>query len=266
MNRSFFPQLSTGAMSQYPLHRRQAFRTVINILSHGREVMSNDSFGSTLTLTFHFDGLSDTEMLAIESYFKEKEGKLVSFGLLDPGLNLLQWSEEFGRNAWEAGPQLAMTTGRDDPWGTQRATSISNASIATQEIVQVLTAPGHYCYSMSVWLRSDVPNSVTLFATSGGYTQNLLVAPQQTWQRYHLPVKLPSDSTSIGFGLEIPAGTTVCAVGAQVDAQPAPCTYRRSTSRHGIHPNVRFAMDSLIRRTNGPNDHSTTVLLTTHSL
>ena len=260
---SFFPQLSTGAISQFPLHRRQAFRTVFNILSDGREVKYFDSFGSILTFTFPFDGLSDSEMQTIESFFTQKEGKRVSFGLLDPGLNLLRWSEDFGRSAWTVGPHLAMTTGQDDPWGTQRATCMSNSSIGTQGIVQVLTAPGHYVYSMSVWLRSDFPSNITLFAASGGYTQTHTVSPQPTWRRYHCSIKIPSELTSIGFGLEIPAGTTVCVVGAQVDAQPAPSAYRRSTGRHGVHPNVRFAIDSLTRRTNGPNDHSTTVLFST---
>lgn len=261
---SFFPQLSTGAMSQFPLRRRQAFRTVINNLSDGSEVKRLDSFASKLILSLDFCGLSDTEMQSIEDFFKEKEGRRLTFGLLDPGLNLLRWSEEFGRSAWIVGPQLSMSTGKDDPWGTQRATSISNPSIETQEVLQIITAPGHYVYSVSVWLRSDAASSVTLCATSGGFTQNVVVVPQRTWKRYHLPVKMPSDSTSVGFGLEIPARTTVCLVGFQVDAQPAPCAYRRSTSRHGVHQHVRFAMDSLTRTTIGPNDHSTTVLITTN--
>ena len=260
---SFFPQLSTGAMSQFPLHRRQVFRTVINNLADGREVRRLDPFGSTLTLAFYFDGLSDSEMQKIEAFFEEKEGRRLTFSLLDPGLNLLRWSEDFSRNSWIAGPHLAMSPAQNDPRGTQRATKLVNSSSGIQGIVQVLTVPGHFTYSMSVWLKSDTPSSVVLCATSGGFTQNLVVAPQRTWQRYHLPVKMPSESTSVGFALELPAGTAVCATGAQVDAQPAPSAYRRSTSRHGVHSNVRFAMDSLTRRTNGPNDHCTTVLLTT---
>lgn len=261
---SFFPQLSTGAMSQYPLYRRQAFRTVVNSLADGREVKSFDPFSSTLNLSLYFNGLSDSEMHALEVFFEEREGRRLSFGLLDPGLNLLRWSEDFSRNAWIIGPGLAMSTEQRDPWGTQRASSIVNRSAGTQGIVQVLTAPGHYTYSMSVWLRSDKSSTVALCATSGGFTQNLVVVTAHTWQRYHLAVKLPSESTSVGFALELPAGGEVCAVGAQVDAQPAPSAYRRSTSRHGVHLNARFAMDSLIRRTNGQNDHSTSVLLTTH--
>lgn len=266
MSMSFFPQLSTGAMSQFPLYRRQAFRTVINNLADGREVKSFDPFWSKLNLGLYFKGLSDSEMDAIESFFKEKEGRRLTFGLLDPGLNLLRWSEDFGRSAWIVGPDVAMTNGQNDPWGTRRATSIVNPSVATQGMVQVLTVPGHYTYSMSVWLRSDMPSSVALCATSGGFTQNLVVAPQRTWHRYHLHVKMPSESTSVGFSLELAGGSAVCAVGAQVDAQPAPSAYRRSTSRHGVHPNVRFAMDSLTRTTNGPNDHSTTVVVTTNLL
>lgn len=266
MSMSFFPQLSTGAMSQFPLFRRQVFRTVINNAADGREVRWLDPFGSTLALTCYFNGLSDAEMQAIEAFFIEKEGRRMTFCLLDPGLNLLRWSEDFSRNSWIVGPDVTMSTAQNDPWGTQRATSIVNLSAGTQQILQILTVPGNYTYSMSVWLRTDTRSSVVLSATSGGFTQNLVVAPQPTWQRYHLPVKMPSESASVGFGLELPAGTAVCVVGAQVDAQPAPSVYRRSTSRHGVHPNVRFAMDSLIRKTNGPNDNSTTVLLTTQLL
>lgn len=172
MSRSFFPQLSTGAMSQFPLYRRQAFRSVINYLADGREVKSFDPFSSKLTISLCLKGLSDSEMQAIEAFFREKEGRRLTFGLLDPGLNLLRWSEDFSRSEWIIGPDLVMTTGQDDPWGTQRATSIVNPSAARQGIVQVLSVPGQYTYSMSVWLRSDTPSTVELYATSGGFTQN----------------------------------------------------------------------------------------------
>jgi len=263
---SFFPQLSTGVMSQFPLKRRQVYRTVVNTLSDGSEVKSLDPFGASLEFTLHFNGLSDTEMDALEAFFLYQEGRRGTFGFLDPGLNLLRWSEDFTRSTWTAGPLLALTPGQNDPWGSQRATTISNSAIAPQALIQVIEAPGGSSYCLSVWLRSLSFDPLTLIAASGGYTQTQLVTPTDTWKRFHLSVNLPSQSDSIGFGWELPEGATVFAAGAQVDAQPAPAAYRRSSSRHGVHPNVRFAMDSLSRTTKGPNDHSTTVSLLTRAV
>lgn len=263
---AFFPQLSTGAMSQLPLQRRQLFRTIVNTLSDGSEVRSLDPFGAALGFALQFNGLTDAEMDAIEEFFLTQEGRRGTFGFLDPAFNLLCWSEDFGRSAWTAGPLLAMNSSQADPWGTERATTFSNVAVAPQSIVQTLNAPGDYSYSFSVWLRSLTGDPVTLLASSGGYTQTAAVIPTSSWQRFHLAVSVPSGTDSIGFGLELSPGATVHAVGAQVDAQPAPAAYRRSTSRHGIYPHVRFAMDSLSRTTYGPNNHSTTVSLITRAI
>ncbi len=262
----FFPQLSTGAVSQFPLQRKQLYRTVVNTLSDGSEVKSLDPFGSALEFSLGFNGLSDMEMDAVEAFFLSQEGRRGTFGFLDPALNLLRWSEDFARSVWTVGPLLMLSDGQSDPWGSQRATSVSNSAIAPQAVIQAIEAPGNYSYCLSVWLRGLTSDPVTLLAASGGYTQTQLVFPTATWKRFHLSVSLPSELNSIGFGWELPAGVTVYAVGAQVDAQPAPAAYRRSSTRHGVHPKVRFAMDSLSRTTNGPNDHRTTVSLLTRAV
>jgi hypothetical protein len=262
---AFFPQLSTGAISQFPLQRRQLFRVIANRLSDGSEIRSLDPYGARLGLALGFDGLSDAEMETLEEFFIEQEGRRGSFGFLDPGLNLLRWSEDFERSVWTAGPLLSQTTGQADPWGGQRGTAFVNTAIAPQAIVQAIDAPGSYTYCFSIWMRSPTSSLVTLLASSGGYTQTEECRPTAAWKRFHMRVSLPSSASSIGFGWEMGAGAAVEAVGAQVDAQPSPAAYRRSTSRHGVHTSVRFAMDSLARTTHGPNDHSTTVSLITRA-
>lgn len=262
---SFFPQLSTGVISQFPLRRKQLYRTVVNTLSDGSEIKSLDPFGDSLEFALQFSGLSDAEMEELENFFLSQEGRRGIFGFLDPAMNLLRWSDDFARSSWTAGPLVTLTPGQHDPWGTQRATTLSNSAVAPQALVQVIDAPGNFSYCFSIWLRGLSAEPVSLLATSGGYTQSQLVTPDPTWKRFHLSVSLPSDSDSIGFGWQLPAGAIIDAAGAQVDAQPAPAAYRRSSSRHGVHPKVRFAMDSLSRITNGPNDHSTTVSLLTRA-
>jgi hypothetical protein len=263
---SFFPQLSTGVMSQFPMQRRQQFRTIVNRLSDGSQIKSLDPFGAALAFALQFKGLSDEEMDGIEAFFLAQEGRRGSFGFLDPAFNLLRWSEDFTRSVWTTGPLLAISGGQEDPWGGQRATSVTNSAIAPQAVIQVIDAPGGYSYCFSVWLRGLSTEPVTLLAASGGYTQSQAVWPTAEWKRFHLSVSLPSEASSIGFGWELPPGATIHAVGAQTDAQPAPAAYRRTSTRHGVHPKVRFAMDSLARTTSGPNDHSTTVSLLTRAV
>lgn len=255
----FLPQLSTGAMSQYPLRRKQVFRTAVNRMMDGRRIKAFDPGASRFEFELPFEGLSDAEADALEAFFVEQEGRRNSFGFLDPASNLLRWSEDFSNAVWTLSPLVSLQTGISDPWGTSRASRLTNAAGIAQGMQQPITAPGGYRYAFSVWMRALVPTTVDLVATSGSSTGRKSIQVGADWSRQMMSVALSSTAEEIRFGWELAAGATVEAVGAQVDAQPAPAGYRKSTSRSGVYPKVRFAMDTFSRVARGPNDHSTVI-------
>jgi len=258
---AFFPQLSTGVASQYPLRRRQVFRSAVNRMRDGRQIKAFDSGGSGLEIELELNGLTDDEMTGLEEFFAEREGRRETFGFLDPAMNLLQWSEDFSKPVWTRGPLLSVTGGELDPWGTLRASRLQNSAGAAQAAVQAIAAPGGYRYCLSIWLSAVAPTQLTLLATSGGFSQSQLVVVDQLWKRFSLSVELPSSTESIGFGWEQSAGSVVKAVGAQVDAQPAATGYRKTASRHGVYSKVRFAADTFSRVARGVDDNSTNIKL-----
>jgi len=253
---AFFPQLSTGVVCQYPLRRRQVFRSAVNRLRDGRQIKAFDPGGSLLEIELDLNGLTDEEIAGLEQFFSTHEGRMTTFGFLDPAMNLLQWSEDFAKANWTRGPLLSVSGSLEDPWGTQRAFQLENTAVAPQTIMQAVAAPGGYRYCSSIWLSAGTPTQVTLMATSGGFTQSLDVQVGPQWKRFSLSVDLPSLTESIGFGWEQPPGSSVRAVGAQVDAQPAAAGYRRTTSRSGVYSKVRFAADTFLRVARGVNDNS----------
>ena len=84
---AFFPQLSTGVASQYPLRRRQVFRSAVNRMRDGRQIKAFDSGGSGLEIELELNGLTDDEMTGLEEFFAEREGRRETFGFLDPAIS-----------------------------------------------------------------------------------------------------------------------------------------------------------------------------------
>ena len=116
----YFPQLTTGAVAQYPLRRSSATRSVVNRLVGGPDVKLYDAGAGRVTWHLTFTGLSSVEASSIEALFGAAEGRLHEFTWLDPTTNLLPWSEDFSASAWVKG-MLQLTPGQNGPFGNAAA-------------------------------------------------------------------------------------------------------------------------------------------------
>src|SRR5207244_9174402 len=88
-----FPQLLTGASSQYPIQKRNSTRTIRNRCLDGREIKLADPAGSSIEWQLTFQELVDAEIASLLGFFVGTEGSLGTFTFLDPTDNLLAWSE-----------------------------------------------------------------------------------------------------------------------------------------------------------------------------
>ncbi len=254
-----FPQLSTGAAAQYPQSRAQRTRTVSNQTLGGDEVKAADAGGYTSQWHLRYRGLTTAELGALISVFAASEGRLGRFTFLDPADNLLLWSEDFTAPAWIRGPMLQLTAGIADPFGGTGAFRAVNSGATTQSLTQAVNAPGtmHYCFS--VWVRGQSGGTATLRHFSASASQNKLVEVTTGWSRVLFSGNLQINEEPVSFGLEIGPGASVDVFGGQVDAQPAPSEYRKTSSRGGVYGAARFDQDELEVVSEGPEQHAVTV-------
>ncbi|MBS1857115.1 MAG: DUF2460 domain-containing protein [Acidobacteria bacterium] len=239
MSTLVYPQLATGALSQYPVRKTRRTRTVINQAADGSTVRLADTAGGTTEWQLAYAELSDDEAAALEAFFAAAEGSLQSFTFLDPAANLLAWSEQPGADVWQKDPQLAVAQAVADPAGGTRGWRLTNQGAADQAIAQTLAVPGAYTYCFSVYVRAAAPATVRLgigdqaadrVATSG-------------WGRAVFVAAGTANTESLRFSIAVPAGQAVEIYGPQVEAQGGASVYRPSTTG-GVYADAHLRDDT----------------------
>lgn len=257
----FFPQLSTGALTQFPVIRRRLLRTVLNQTANGDEVKYFDADAGILEWELQLRGLTDAERAAIETLFENCRGPLKEFTFLDPAGNLLAYSEALQEPAWAADPALTLAAGIADPFGTAGATEITNTGQGAQRLTQTVAASAGFHYCLSVYVRSTGGSSVRLVLGSGSGEQSSLHNAGSDWRRVWLSAKPGGSDESIFAGLELDAGARAEVFGPQLEAQPNPSGYKRTAGSGGVH-RARFSGDVLAATAEGPDNHLMTLRIT----
>jgi hypothetical protein len=250
-----FPQLGTGAVAQYPLVKRRAFRTIRNELADGRRLTLLDAGVARMEWDLQFEALTDAERETLVGFFESVEGRLGTFVWLDPTENLLRYSDALTATTWTRGPLLSLTAGVADPTGGAAATRVSNAGGAEQSIQQTINAPGWFHYCFSVFVRSNTESNLTVYRKSGGLTHQETHRAGPAWRRVMLGGATNTAAESVTFGLSLAPGGSVEVYGMQAEAQPAASAYRRTASRAGVYTGARFDDDALVFTADGPEQH-----------
>ena len=249
-----YPQLTTGALSQFPVMRKRNTRTVVNTAADGSRVVYADTTGGTVLWRLKYAELSDIELNALQTFHAAAEGSLNAFTFLDPAANLLSWSEDLANSCWVQAPLMNITGGVTDANGGTAAWHINNTGAGPQSLSQTLDAPAGYLYCFSVYLRSAQAVTVTLL--SGTNRRSYAVGP--TWNRLVLARPGNAGASSIQFGIELPANSAVDLFGPQVEAQAAASRYMPSTTG-GVYENARFLDDTFRFTTTDVNRHTITL-------
>lgn len=249
-----YPQLGTGALSQFPIRTERRARTVVNAALDGSSIKLADAAGGTTEWALSYTGLSDAELAALEQFFVAAQGTLNGFTFLDPAANLLAWSGALSEAAWVLDPELSATGGIQDPNGGTGAWLLTNAGAAAQGISQTLPAPGGYLYCLSAYVRAQAATAVTMVVGSSQASR----AVQTQWSRITFAATGDASAAEVCFGLQIPAGTQVDVFGIQAEPQAGASIYQASTNG-GVYQNARLRDDELTVTTTGVNRHSCTV-------
>jgi len=252
----YFPQLSTGAVGQYPMQKRRLSRTVVNEAWGGAKLKLADPDASAVEWTLDFQTLTDNERDALEQLFGDVEGRLGDFTFLDPTDNLLCWSEKLDEAVWERNLLLAITPAVEDPNGGSAANRVSNSAGASLAIQQTVNGPGWFQYGFSVQARSDQSQQVTLVRSTPSHTHSRAFSIGPDWKPILLSGKFTGSEESVTFRIEISPGGSVDLFGIQVEAQPGASGYKKTFSKCGVYPAARFLDDSLAMTADGPDQHS----------
>lgn len=254
-----FPQLASGAVTQFPLRIQEKTRTLINETADSQRIRYSDPGAETMEWEMSHSALSDDEWMAIESLFRDCEGRRHSFLFLDPWSNLIAASESFSDSAWTLGPGLGLSEGIADPAGRPRATQVTNTAGALQSLTQSISIPARFQYSFSIYARAALDAQVRLVvSTDGAFTERVYdLSP--AWQRYAIFSSLVASTDALDVAIQLPAGATVELFGAQLEAQPGSSPYQRTALRTGRYPESRFAGDQLTQVSTGPGEHSTVI-------
>ena len=256
---TYFPQLVTGAVSQFPGSKRVLRRTIVNETAGGSTAKLADPMADAIEWSLDLEGLTDAEWNALEALFEAVEGRLGVFTFADPFDNLLRWSEDLTAGAWAKGAGLAVTTGIADPLGDTGAGRVTNQGGTAESIQQTVNGPGWYQYCLSVYARSAAPATITLFQSAGAASASRAFAVGETWKRLEYGAKLSTMEETAEFGVTVEPGATVELFGFQVDAQMGASRYRKTTARGGVHEEAWFLDDTLTRTAAGPDDNSSQV-------
>lgn len=242
---TWFPQTSSGSLVQLPLRRRVVWRAITNQFESGERISLPDRNGGRVEWSLAYHDLSDTEATGISNFFRTARGAFGTFAFVDPGANLLGWSEDLSRADWQHG-LLSVTGGVVGTDGTTGASSLTNAAAGAQGLTQTIALPGEYTTCFSVYLRAATHANVTLRRGSAASVAGV----SSRWKRYFLTGPVPGEDNA-PFSLELAPGSTVEVCGLQVEAGPYPSQYKATADAAGIYERTSFASDELAMTATG---------------
>ncbi len=246
----FFPQLSSGAISQMPLRRETRYRTLLNRMLDATEIRVTDLDYFERHWELALEHLTDAEWQAIQDLFAATEGRLRSFLFLEPGENLLAWSEKFTEDVWVKSG-VSVTEGIGDPFGGTDASQLTGAGT----LRQTLAIPEALRYAAGLWARTSQSGASLQLGSA-----SVAIDSSGQWRRYSLRAAGGGTGETVEFRVAAPG--TVDVYGAQLEAQPVVSNYKKTLQLGGVHPGARFSSDTLEDRATGPGEHAGVISIT----
>jgi len=255
----YFPQLATGATAQFPMEWMLIHRTIFNRTPDGTLVKLDDPNASGIRWTLRYQGLTEAERAAVETLFRDTEGRLHTFVFLDPRGNLLMWSEDLSKTVWRKDGGVQIAPDVPNPEGAERASRITNTAQIDQGIEQTVDVPGwfHYCFSFQARAASKTRMILSISNSDGSIARDLYAT--DNWALYWCSGQLNGSAEELTCRVALEAGSAIDAFGFQLAAQPNPSAYNRTYSRSGVYRRSRFMNDELRFVAHGIDNHAVTV-------
>jgi len=237
---TWFPQMSSGTLTQLPIQKSRKWRAIRNELENGERILLPDTASGQIEWRLTFRELNDNETRKLADFFAASQGRYGAFGFADPLANLIGWSEDLSKPDWQMG-LMAATSGVSDPLGNAHAWAVSNGSAGTQELAQTVGVSGEYTGCFSAWLRSAAPSTVSL--RRDGVETSAAIGP--VWRRYYVSGTGAQGAGESTTGISIAPGQSVEVWALQFEAQPYPSQYKQTLGAAGVYEETYFGNDEL---------------------
>ena len=253
----FFPQLTSGAIAQYPIQKSKLIRTVKNVLNDGNMILYADPHGAKLVWELRYTELSAADTQTLKSHFDLCAGAFRAFTFIDPTENMLNNSADLAASAWQNTAGLKVAAGNSDPEGALNAFTMTNAGQSSEEISQSLGVPANYQFCFSVYVRSAQATTVTLIRRGAAESQSATYSAGPAWTRLVSTGRLNDPGTTFSVAIALDAGQQIQVFGPQLEAQIEPSRYRTTNGPGGVYPSAHWAVDQLPIIADAPNSFST---------
>jgi hypothetical protein len=257
MGNLFFPQLSSGAVAQYPIKKGLFARTIKNVLADGSMIAFADAAGARLVWQMLYTDLSTVDIQALQNHFSACVGPYHAFTFIGPTDNMLAYSEDLTALIWQVPGLISLSAGQADPNGGMAGFTVVNAGQANQTITQTLNVPANYQYCFSLYAAANQPSDLTLLRKGLSDEQTTVALIGPSWTRVISSGQLNDPGTSFTVGVDLAAGQQVQLYGFQLEAQVAPSRYRATPQTGGVYPNAHWGADELMISAEAPNLFST---------
>ena len=262
---TYYPQIYGGVITQRP------YMAVLEYLTSVAEQASGPRYGYAWRdeplgrWELRYAALREADVQTLETFFAQIEGRLGEFTYLDPGGNLVRYSEDFSHSSWE---RYTVTTGgaTTDPFGGNRAMLCTGTSGNSMLATYVLPEGGASGFAIcgSVWVRAQAAQQLAIGFIDSGFNvvaHRVWELPAGRWVRIWCPAALATNSNIRlligGFGTW--GAVTLDLFGAQCAPTPGPGGYQRTPGNYGLHAKCRFDQDQLEIEYSGPNAASAVV-------
>jgi hypothetical protein len=240
-----FPQLSSGAMVQYPVTRTREKRTVKNVMAGGDLICYPDGGAGQLVWSLEYTELSNVDLALLQAHFAACNGPYRAFTFLDPIGNLLAWSGDLTQPIWGAPASLVAAGGISDPDGGTAAFSLTNNGQVAQGLSQSLAIPAAFQYVFSVYVQSTAGATVTLTRSGEVASVSQTFTAGITWQRIAIAGTLADAGGSLSVGVSMGPGQQLNLYAPQLEPQVAASRARLTGKQGGVYANAHWGVNSL---------------------
>jgi hypothetical protein len=259
----FFPQLSSGALVQYPLRKTRHLRTVVNTLADGTIIAAPDTSSGRLKWELIYQDLSPADLALLQTHFAQCSGPWQPFVFIDPTDNMLSDSSNLAAASWQLGSNVTVQPGAPDPTGSSNAFLVTNNGQIAEEVSQTLNVPAWYQYCFSVCVQSATPSQIQL--TRQADTQQTVSLPVTTsWTRLVRSGQLATALTSFTVTVSLSPGQQVTLFGPQLEPQIAPSRYRPTLGGGGVYPKAHWSVNTLTISADSPSLFNASCIIETN--
>jgi hypothetical protein len=259
----FFPQLTSGALAQYPIRKTRLVRTIKNQLPDGNMLLYADAGGSKLLWQLEYVELSSVDLQSLQSHFFNCIGPFRGFTFIDPTDNMLACSSDLTNPIWIASASLQVNANTSDPVGSTAAFTLVNNSQLPQSLTQTLAVPANYQYCFSVYVRSSQGATITLAVSGASANAAETFAADGNWKRIFLDSQLNDAAATFLATISLGLGQQADVYGPQLEPQLVPSQYRPTLQQGGVYPNAHWGADQLPVIATAPGMFSTSFSIET---